>query len=283
MELATRYVDEKLPLHWDVDDSPESFQLLLNHICSATNFKTFFEKEIAHPDLFCPLPEGMIIADIGAGIGWTSALLALKPEVKKVYAVEPSKSRLSRIPYVAKHFGVPKDKIICVDGSFNNLKLPEKIHLACLSSSFHHCWDKDMPILLNNLKQALCRETIYKYKDYLDREKNMVYNSKILIASEHYVSFMWTVKKLIAYFVKGRFINNSDDPKNNFGNWREPDQFSSDHWRTKKEIQNFIQKAGYNMEIFLHEEDQCKDKKWDWLDRAIWKYYFAILEPMKNL
>jgi len=37
----------------------------------------------------------MVVADIGAGVGWTSAILALRPEVKKVYAVEPSKSRLS--------------------------------------------------------------------------------------------------------------------------------------------------------------------------------------------
>ena len=136
-----------------------------------------------------------------------------------------------------------------------------------------------MPTLLNNLKQILLNEDYYNYNDYLNTKQNIIYRGKILLASEHYVSFMWTVKKLIAYFVKGRFINNSDDPKNNFGNWREPDQFSSEHWRTKKEIKNFIQNAGYNMEMFLHEGDRCNDKKWDLVDRTIWKYYYAILEP----
>ena len=97
MELANRYIDEKLGEHWNVDDTLESFQKLLNHISSSTNFKSFFEKEIAHDRLFTPLPDGMIVADIGAGIGWASSLLALKPEVKTVYAIEPSKMRLSKI------------------------------------------------------------------------------------------------------------------------------------------------------------------------------------------
>ena len=32
----------------------------------------------------------MLIADIGGGIGWTSAIIAKHPRVKKVYLVEPS-------------------------------------------------------------------------------------------------------------------------------------------------------------------------------------------------
>ena len=44
MDLANRYIDEKLGAHWDIDKSPESFQRLLNHISSSTNFKIFFEK-----------------------------------------------------------------------------------------------------------------------------------------------------------------------------------------------------------------------------------------------
>ena len=86
MNLAERYINEKLSSHWDIDENQESFQRLLNHICTSTNFKSFFEKELTHPDLFSPVPGGMIVADIGAGVGWTSSLIALKPEVKKVYA-----------------------------------------------------------------------------------------------------------------------------------------------------------------------------------------------------
>ena len=281
MDLANRYINEKLPTHWNVDESPQSFQRLLNHISSSTNFKTFFEKEISHPDLFSPLPGGMIVADIGAGIGWTSALLALKPEVKREYAVEPSHMRLSKIPYVAKHFGVPENKIISIDGSFEKLNIPEKVHLACLSSSFHHCWDKDMPMLLNNLKEILCDNTPYKYEDYLNREINKIYTSRILLASEHYVSVMWSIKKFIAYFLKGRFLMDSNNQENVFGDWRKPDEFSSEHWRTKKEINNFITKAKLDMKLFLHKGDQCNDKKWNMLDRAIWKYYYALLTPIK--
>ena len=48
------------------------------------NFRYFFEKEISNPNLLI-LPEGMVVADIGAGNGWSSSLLALRPEISKVY------------------------------------------------------------------------------------------------------------------------------------------------------------------------------------------------------
>jgi len=279
MDLANRYIDEKLGAHWDIDKSPESFQRLLNHISSSTNFKTFFEKEIAHDGLFTPILDGMVVADIGAGVGWASSLLALKPEVKRVYAIEPSQMRLSKVLKVAKHFGVPEGKIIPVEGTFQKLNLPEKVHLACLSSSFHHCWDKDMPTLLENLKDILHDDINYRYKDYLNREINTIYRSKILLASEHYVTIMWTIKKIIAYFIKGRFMKDKNNEINTFGNWRKPDEFNSEHWRTKKEIINFMKKAKLDMKLFLHKGDQCNDKKWNILDRSIWKYYYAILTP----
>ena len=149
MFLAKKYLNENLAPHWNVNDTKESFEKLLNHISSTTNFKSFFEKEISHPELFS-MPKGMIIADIGAGNGWTSALLALKPEVEKVYAIEPSKSRYDKIMHVAKHFNVPQNKIIPVMGNFEDLKIPQKIHLACLSSSFHHCFDDQVPKLFHN-------------------------------------------------------------------------------------------------------------------------------------
>ena len=282
MNLANRYIDEKLGAHWDVDDTSESFQRLINHISYTTNFKSFFEKEISHDGLFNPTPNEMIVADIGAGVGWASSLLALKPEVKKVYAVEPSKMRLAKVLKVAKHFGVPDGKIIPIEGTFQKLNLPEKVHLACLSSSFHHCWDKDMPDLLENLKAILCDDIKYTYTDYLNRQIDTVFSSKILLASEHYVTIMWSIKRIIAYFIKGRFLKDKNDDKNTFGNWRKPDQFNSEHWRTKKEIKHFMNEAKLNMKLFLHDGDQCNDKKWNLLDRSIWKYYYAILEPIKQ-
>ena len=59
------------------------------------------------------------------------------------------------------------------------LNIPEKVHLACLSSSFHHCWDKDMPALLNNLKQILLNEDNY---NYLNSFRNNVEHSSRLLA-----------------------------------------------------------------------------------------------------
>lgn len=277
MDLAKRYIDEKLPKHWDVDESPASFRHLLNHIVITTNFKAYFEKEISNPLLYT-IPEGMVVADIGAGVGWTSALLALKPEVKKVYVVEPSKERLKRAPFVAKHFNVPEHKLEFINGNFLQPNIPEKVHLVCLSSSFHHCWDKYVPVMLQNLKKILIDETSYAYEDYLNRKIKVHYNGKILLASEHYVRWMWTFRRMCSYF---KNIKNRHMLPFGPGKWRNPDPISSEHWRTKKEIEKFVKQAGFKMKMFLHDGDSCSDKKWNWHTRMQWQYYYAILEPSK--
>ena len=279
MELAERYKEEILAAHWDVNETAESFQRLLNHISATTNFKAFFEKEIAHPSLFS-LPEGLIVADIGAGVGWTSSLLALKPEVKKVYAVEPSKSRLSKIPYVANHFNVPEGKIECIDGNFEQLNIPESVHLVCLSSSFHHCFDEQMPIMLKNIKEILFEKTSYSYKNYHNEDVTIHYKGKVLLASEHYVTFLFTLKRILSYLRNiSRFVINPSkyNPERFFGDWLAPDPWGGEHYRTNTEINNFINNAGFSIKFYLHDGNICIGEKWNHKDKLV-RYYYAILE-----
>jgi|TARA_B100000315_G_C14575807_1_gene587829 SAM-dependent methyltransferase len=283
MKLAERYDDEKLAPHWNVDDTPESFQCLMNHITSTTNFKAFFEKEISHPELF-RLPRDMVVADIGAGIGWTSALLALKPEVKKVFAVEPSKARLSRIPFVAKHFGVPEGKIVCIDGHFEDFKVPERVHLVCLSSSFHHCFDEQMPLLFNNLRNILIEQTAYSYNNYLSENVTIQYRGKVLLASEHYVPSVNKRTHTYRYFrniAKMILKPSRYDPDIELFKFkkRDPDPWGGDHYRTKQEIERLISDGGFKMQTFLHAGNIIYPEKWDSLSNHC-TYYYAILEML---
>ena len=76
---------------------------LLNHIYITTNFCKFFFESIDQ-DLFSPKKEKLVVADIGAGVGWTSAFISNLPTVKNIYIVEPSLERFNKIKHVLKHF-----------------------------------------------------------------------------------------------------------------------------------------------------------------------------------
>ncbi|MBF0171426.1 MAG: hypothetical protein HQK87_10145, partial [Nitrospinae bacterium] len=110
-KVAERFVNEKLAAHWQVDETDESFKRLLYHLEVKTNFKPYFE--IAMNKVFVPDSDltsiikqkgAITAADIGAGVAWTSAMLAKNPNVKEVYSVEPSQNRLQHGKYVIKHF-----------------------------------------------------------------------------------------------------------------------------------------------------------------------------------
>ena len=279
MELVKRYVDEKLAEHWDINENPKSFSKMLNHISITTNFKAHFEKELSYPSLFKSPKNSLIVADIGAGVGWTSAIIALRPEVKKVYVIEPSSNRLSRVPYVMKHFGVPENKYVLINGDFENLKIDEKINLAVLSSSFHHCFDNQMPMLFNNLKDLLVKEEKFNFIDYHGEKKSLCYKGKILVASEHFVNLFWTVRKIQKYYTNmlNKFLNPKNyDPEIHFGNWRAPDPFDGEHHRTKKEIKRIFKNANFDFDIVLHDGNSCVGENWNKVSKSV-KYYFAIL------
>ena len=49
--VPDRFVDETLGDHWTVDETPESFAGLCNHLENNTNFRSYFETAFADPDL----------------------------------------------------------------------------------------------------------------------------------------------------------------------------------------------------------------------------------------
>ena len=112
--LSERYIDETLPDHLNVGESLESFNLLLNHIENTTNFKPYFEQAMSHIP-WDRLGDDLIIADIGAGVGWTSALIAKIPTVKKVYSIEPSLNRASINKHILNHFSVDKKDLLSLN------------------------------------------------------------------------------------------------------------------------------------------------------------------------
>ena len=116
--VSNRFVNEDIGIHWQVDSSENSFTRLLQHIQIRTNFYKGFCKAF---NFFIEnrSENNMLIADIGGGIGWTSAIIAKHPRVKKVYLVEPSFNRRERFQYVCKHFKVDPSKVEEINGIYH--------------------------------------------------------------------------------------------------------------------------------------------------------------------
>ena len=79
--IAEKYKSEKIGNHWNVDDTKSSFNNLINHLCITTNIYQFFSQAISNKLLFRNTKD-LVVADLGAGIGWTSAILAKDTRIK---------------------------------------------------------------------------------------------------------------------------------------------------------------------------------------------------------
>jgi len=254
MVLVPRFVNEKIGSQWAVDETPESFSRLMHHIAIKTKFKPYFERALSDWRLF-PKKEGLIVADIGAGVAWTSAVMALRPEIDKVYVVEPSKNRLKSAKAIAYHFGAPMEKLVFIDGTFEDPKVPEKVNIVSLCASIHHCWDKEIPTLFENIRNMLIPE-----------------EGLVLISNEHYVTRLYILRRILSWAI--------NFPKKPF-NWRtDPDPWSGEHVRFKYELDKIIKREGFTAKFFPLEGEMCdKNAKWHWYEWLTWTYYYAILRP----
>jgi len=99
-------------------------------------------------------------ADLAAGTLWAVPHLLRLGKVEKIYCVEYSRHRLFKIgPKVLEHYGVPKDKVILVLGSFYNLKLPDKsLDFVFMSAALHHADDPNA--LLSEVRRVLKPEGV---------------------------------------------------------------------------------------------------------------------------
>ncbi|KPK42818.1 MAG: hypothetical protein AMJ78_01090 [Omnitrophica WOR_2 bacterium SM23_29] len=255
--IAKRFIDEELGIHWQVDESEESLNRLLNHLEVKTNEKPYFEEALLHLNLNDEkFSNGLVVTDIGAGVCWESAILARHPKVKFVYAVDPSDSRLKHARYVIKHFGV-EDKVKIIHGTFLEPNVPEKVDLILFCGSFHHCYEDQLDGLFSNAKRLL-------------KSKGMV-----LITNEHYINWLWTLKRLLSYLK--HFSNRKHLYYYPLKNLRAPDPFSGDHWRTRKEIENIFENHGFKAQFFIHDGNLLSKRRNSPL-RFGWHFYHAILQ-----
>lgn len=255
-ECALRFKDEKLAAHWQVCDSKDSFEKLLYHLEVYSNFRPYFEEALRHLNLDSnEFADDLVVADIGAGVCWTSAIIAKHPKVKLVYGVDPSLNRLKHAEFVIKHFGAER-KAKVTYGTFLEPNIPEKADIVVLCGSLHHCFDEYIEGLFSSIKNLLKP------------------GGKVLIANEHYVGFFWSTKRLLSYLK--HFRRRKELFFYSLRELRAPHPTDGEHWRTRKELEGIFENNGFNWKFFLHKGDLCKNKN-DLLSKIGWQYYHAIL------
>lgn len=278
--LPERYNNEKLGDHWNVDENKDSFYRFLNYLTLTTDIKCYFEQSFSNTKLYTKTKD-LIVADIGAGTAWTSAIIALKPEVKKVYIIEPSVNRLKIAENVLKHFSVDMNKITIINSTFTEFSIKEPADIICMNGSFHHCYDKDMKRLFENIKNILSPRTVNRFYNTLKfRDEEVESVGKVLITGEHMINPLIIELRKIRWLIKLQWLNNSENYKFKPGNWNAPDKFSGEHNRTKKEIDRIFREEGFKPDYhFFEGHVHKKGHKWKFFDFIRLKYYYAILEP----
>lgn len=253
MHIPEKFVDEKLGISWQVDETPESFARLLRHLDIETGTMPDFEDAVRRLKL--DDKRDVTVADIGAGTCWASSIIARHHNVRLVYAVDPSVNRLKHAKFMLKHFGV-EEKVRLVCGTFLQPNVPEKVDYVVLCSSFHHCYDSDMPGLFLSIKKMLKPD------------------GALLITNEHYVDWLWFTKRILSY-VK-HYKNRGSLYYYPFRNIQRPDPFGGNHWRTKQEILNIFKANGFVADIQLH-KNNSERRSITFLGEIGWHCYNAIL------
>ena len=259
--VPKRFVNEEIANHWLVDGSESSFARLLKHLQVKTHFYYGFCKAF---DYFLDQrsDKDLIIADVGAGVGWTSAIMAKHPKVKKVYCLEPSTNRRSSFEYICKHWNVDPSKVEAIKGSFTNFRLPEKADAIVMCASIHHCHDDYLDVLFKNIDDSL-----------IDNKGK----ATILIANEDYVNVLFSFRRLMSY-IKNRFKGKK--PFWSIGKPRHYHPHDLEHWRTKSELSEIFTKNNFKVNYKKLDVDLCNDKPmWEWL--IMWEYYYATLDKIQ--
>lgn len=163
------------------------------------------------------------VADLAAGIGWTSALFSKLDRVAEVHATEISKHRLNELfPYAIDMFKGNPDKIYRYIGSFYDLGFEaESMDIVFLSQAFHHA---DQPLKLLAEIDRVTRK-----------------GGTIILSGENYISQYSQIKRAIKNSLKfGRISINF------FENFP-PDHLGGDHYYRLTDYYMFFQLLGYKL------------------------------------
>ncbi|MBS0418978.1 MAG: class I SAM-dependent methyltransferase [Proteobacteria bacterium] len=165
----------------------------------------------------------LAIADLAAGIGWTSSLLSRLPNVATVHAVEISEHRLELLfPQAIRMFAGAPGKVRRSLGSFYNLGLAnESLDVVFLASAFHHA--------ANPLRLLSEADRVLKPGGHL------------ILSGENVIGTRAIVRRMFGKLLRERrFVTN-------FYELFPPDDTAGDHYYRSSDYYLFNQLLGYRV------------------------------------
>lgn len=233
-ELETIYsskywnsIDNEKEKPWWIENG--NFEKCLRYLDSSGLMKEFLQAEALMKNLG---GHNLAVADLAAGIGWTTAMLSKNPQVKEIHAVEISQHRMEKLfPQCMKMLGGIESKVFRYIGSFYDLKLPpESIDLVFMSQAFHHA---DQP----NLLLESCSRILKK-------------GGLMVIVGEHYIGPVQFFKRFFTTLLrKGQLVVN-------FSQLFPPDSDSGDHFYRIRDYKKMFLLNGFSL-LF---KKNCSDK-----------------------
>jgi ubiquinone/menaquinone biosynthesis C-methylase UbiE len=170
--------------------------------------------------------QDLAVADLAAGIGWTSVLMSKLPNVGSVHAVEISQHRIEKLlPKAIRMFEGEAAKINRYIGSFYNLGFENgSMDVVLLSQAFHHA--------ANPLRLLTEIDRILKP------------GGRMILIGENYVGFKSIVRRFIkTLLVQKRICSN-------FYELFPPADDSGDHYYRISDYRFFMQLMGYEVVDF---------------------------------
>jgi SAM-dependent methyltransferase len=164
------------------------------------------------------------IADLAAGIGWTSVLISKIKKVKEVHSVEISKHRIGALfENSVKMLSGESDKIFRYLGSFYDLKFEDNsLDIIYMSQAFHHA---DAPLRL-----------LYECDRVL---KN---NGRVILVGESYIPIKRILRRFLFNIVRTKTI------RFNFYELFPPDQVLGDHYYRVSDYMFMFHSLGYSLD-----------------------------------
>jgi len=165
------------------------------------------------------------VADLAAGIGWTSALLSKNKNISEVHAVEISEHRIEELfEHSIKMMKGKEEKIFRYIGSFYDLKFnSNSIDIFFLSQAFHHA---DRPFNL-----------------LIEIDRVLKPGGMIILIGEHYFSPLKVILGFFRYFFKKGKITL------NFRKLFSTDHELGDHYYSIAQYDFFFQHIGYSFNV----------------------------------
>jgi ubiquinone/menaquinone biosynthesis C-methylase UbiE len=164
------------------------------------------------------------VADLAAGIGWTSVLLSRMPNVAAVHAVEISRHRLERLfPHAVVMLSGEARKIRRYLGSFYDLQLPAaSMDVVFLSHAFHHA---DRPLHL-----------------LVECDRVLKPGGRMVVSGEHRIDAPAVMRRCLAVLLRQRRLITD------FRQLFPPDPLLGDHYYRHSDYRSLFDALGYRLQ-----------------------------------